>query len=78
VPPTENTDGTPLTDLKGYTIHYGTASQTYTQTINVDNAGLSTYVVDNLPPGNYFFAVGATNSAGMESMLSDEVNATVN
>ena len=29
-PPRENTNGTALTDLAGYTIHYGTSSQNYT------------------------------------------------
>ena len=77
-PPTENTDGTPLTDLSGYNIHYGTSSGNYTQTVSVSNPGLATYVVDNLTPGTYYFAVGAVNSAGTESPLSSEVSATVN
>jgi hypothetical protein len=77
-PPTENTDGTPLTNLAGYNIHYGTASGNYTQTISVSNPGLATYVVDNLSPGTYYFAVAAVNSAGTESPLSAQVTATVN
>ena len=77
-PPTENTDGTPLTDLAGYDIHYGTASGDYTQSVNVSNAGLATYVVDNLTPGTYYFSVSAVNTSGTESPLSSEVTATVN
>jgi hypothetical protein len=78
-PPTENTDGTALTDLVGYKIYYGTESQTYTQTVTVANPGLATYVVQNLPTGNtYYFAVTAYNSSGLESLLSDEVSAAVN
>jgi len=77
-PPTENTNGSPLTNLSGYNIHYGTASGDYTQTISVSNAGIATYVVDDLTPGTYYFAVGAVNSQGTESPLSSEVSATVN
>jgi len=77
-PPTENTDGTPLTDLSGYDIHYGTASVNYTQSVAVSNAGLATYVVDNLTPGTYYFSVSAVNTSGTESPLSSEVVAKVN
>lgn len=77
-PPTENTNGSPLTNLSGYNIHYGTASGAYTQTISVSNAGIATYVVDDLTPGTYYFAVGAVNSQGTESPASSEVSATVN
>jgi hypothetical protein len=77
-PPTENTDGSPLTDLSGYNIHYGTSSGNYTQTVSVSNPGIATYVVDNLTAGTYYFAVGAVNSQGIESPLSAEVSTTVN
>lgn len=77
-PPTENTDGSALTNLSGYDIHYGTSSGDYTQTINVSNPGLATYVVDNLTPGTYYFSVTAVNAQGTESQLSSEVNSTVN
>lgn len=78
MPPTQNTDGTTLTNLTGYDIHYGTSSGNYTQTINVSNPGLATYVVDNLAPGTYYFTVAAVNSHGTESPLSSEVSATLN
>jgi hypothetical protein len=77
LPPTENTNGTALTDLTGYTIYYGTQSQNYTNQIQVDNPGLTTYVVDNLSPGTYYFAVTATASDGIQSAYSPEVTATV-
>jgi hypothetical protein len=77
-PPTENTDGTPLTDLSGYTIHYGTQSESYTSEIQIDNPGLTTYVVDNLSPGTYYFAVTASGADGFQSEYSPEVSVTVN
>jgi hypothetical protein len=78
ISPTENSDGTPLTDLKGYKIHYGIQSQSYTGAISVDNPTVTTYLVNSLPAGKYFFAVTAYNAAGLESSMSDEVAATFN
>jgi hypothetical protein len=71
--PTQNADGSALVDLKGYKVHYGTTSRGYSETIQISNAGLMTYVVDNLVAGKYYFAVTAYNSAGQESSLSSEV-----
>jgi len=75
---TQNSDGTPVTDLKGYKIHYGTKSQSYTGAISVDNPTLTTYLVSSLPAGKYYFAVTAFNSAGLESSPSEEISATFN
>jgi hypothetical protein len=75
--PTENADGSALVDLKGYKVHYGSASKTYSDTIQVTNPGLTTYVVQNLNAGKYYFAVTAYNSAGQESSLSPEVSTQV-
>ena len=76
--PTQNTNGSPITDLAGYKIHYGTASANYSQTVALNNPGLVSYVVDNLPSGTYYFAITAYNSQGIESALSGEVSKTVN
>ncbi len=78
VAPTQNNNGTPITDLAGYKIHYGTASQNYTQVVAVSNPSLSRYVMDSLKSGTYFFAITAYNSKGIESALSGEISATLN
>jgi Fibronectin type III domain len=78
VAPTENSNGTPITDLAGYKIHYGTASQEYTQVVSLANPSLSRYVVDSLPSGTYYFAITAYNSQGTESALSGEITTTLN
>jgi hypothetical protein len=75
--PTENSDGSTLSDLKGYKVHYGSASKSYSDTVQVANAGLTTYVVQNLPTGTYYFAVTAYNAIGQESSLSGEVSTQV-
>ena len=75
--PTQNADGSALQDLKGYKIHYGSASTDYSESVEVANPGLTTYVVQNLPAGTYYFAVTAYNSAGQESFFSGQVSALV-
>ena len=73
-PPTENSDGTPLMNLSGYKIYVGTDSNSYDlREIHLDNPGLTSYVVENLEPGTYYFVATAINSAGIESPFSREV-----
>lgn len=76
--PTRNTDGSSLTNLSGYRIYYGTSSGALTQTIQVSNASVSTYVVENLSPATYYFAVKAITSSGAESGLSNVASKRVN
>lgn len=76
-PPTQNTDGTPLTDLSGFRVSHGTSPTALTQTIQIANPGLSSYTVSNLSPGTYYFAVRAYNSEGTESANSNVVQKVV-
>jgi hypothetical protein len=69
-PPTQNTDGTPLTDLAGYTIYYGTDQADMTQTVHLDSPSATSYVVGNLSPATYYFAVSANASDGSQSAQS--------
>ena len=77
-PPTENTDGSTLTDLAGYKIYYGTASSSYTEIVTINNPGLSSYQIDNLTTADWYFVVTSVNSAGIESSYSTEVSKTIN
>jgi hypothetical protein len=49
-PPTKNTDGSSLTNLAGYRISYGPSASSLTQTVQIANPGLSSYVIDGLDP----------------------------
>lgn len=69
-PPTENTNGTVLTNLAGYHIYYGTSESSLNQKVNITNAGLATYVVSNLAAGTWYFTLTAVNSLGVESPRS--------
>lgn len=78
LPPTENTDGSTLTTLAGYKIYYGTSEGNYTETISIDNPGLATYVIENLPAGNtYYFVITAIDSNGIESAYSTVGSKTI-
>jgi len=78
LPPTTDTSGKALTGLAGYQINYGTSSTNLSQVVQVANPGLTTYVINNLTPGTYYFGVLAYTSAGAQSSLSTLVSKTVN
>ena len=75
--PTENTNGSALTNLAGYIIYYGTSASAMTQTIDINTVGMLTYVVDNLSAGSWYFQIVAVNSAGEQSTPSATVNASI-
>ncbi|HEY5102818.1 MAG TPA: putative Ig domain-containing protein [Steroidobacteraceae bacterium] len=77
VAPTQNTDGSALADLGGYVISYGTTSKNYTSAITVSNAGLTTYVVGDLPAGTYYFSMTTTATNGARSAPSAEAIMTI-
>jgi hypothetical protein len=73
-PPTQNEDGTPLTNLAGYRIYYGTTSGQYSEEVPLQSPGLTSYVIDNLTAGKYFLAMTSVNSSGMESKYTPEIS----
>lgn len=74
--PTSNTDGSPITDLAGYKIYYGTVSGNYTASIDVGNTTSIpiTTLSSSVPaPGVYYITVAAYDTAGNESVFSNEI-----
>jgi len=63
-------DGTPLTDLAGYKLYWGTTPGSYPNSVTIDNPSVTTYVVDNLAPGTYEFVATSYNASGVESRYS--------
>lgn len=72
-PPTQNEDGTALTDLAGYYIYYGNEEGEYPNRVEIANPGISTYVLEGLTPDTYFLVATAYNADGMESRQSNAV-----
>src|SRR3984893_18357490 len=61
--------------IAAYRLHYGTSSKSYSQTRDLGNT--TTTTVSNLLPGQtYYFAVTDYNTAGVESIYSNEVSFT--
>lgn len=77
LPPTRNTDGSSLSNLAGYRIVYGTSAGALNQTVQLTNPSLSTYMIENLSVGTYYFALRAYTSSGAESVLSQVVSKNV-
>ena len=76
-PPTSNTDGSPLNDLAGYRVYWGTSPSSLSNSVTVPNAGLATYVVGQLTPAVWHFAVTAYTTTGYESGYSNVASKTV-
>jgi len=66
--PITNVDGSPLTDLAGYKIYYGTSPGNFTTEKNIGN--VTTYTVPDLAYGTYYFAVKAYDTGGNHSEYS--------
>jgi hypothetical protein len=77
-PPTTYTDGTSMSNLAGYRIHYGRAANSLTSVVTVNSAGLASYVIEGLTAGVWHFAITAYTSEGAESESSEVASTTVN
>jgi hypothetical protein len=75
--PTRNEDGSSLTDLTSYRIYYGTSPSNLDRVVPVTNSGLTSYVIDNLSPGTYYFSLTAINSRNEESQRTNPVSKVV-
>ena len=70
--PTENVDGTRLTDLSGFRIHHGPSSRHYTQTVRIADPAATRHGL-MLTAATYFIAMTSLDADGNESGYSNEV-----
>jgi hypothetical protein len=75
--PSENINGTALTNLAGYEIYYGTSLTAMTNKITINTVGMQTYVISNLYSGTWYFEVIAVNASGIESNPSAIVSTII-
>ena len=75
--PTTNADGSLLTDLAGFRVHYRDALGVYSRTAIINDASATSVLIDELEPGTWFFAVTAVDLADNESAPSAEVSKVV-
>ena len=76
-PPSQNEDGSQLTDLAAYRILWSRNGSSFSNSARIDNPSVTRYVVENLTPGTYEFAATAINSAGVESRFSNTITRVV-
>jgi len=75
--PTLNTNGTPLADLAGYTISYGTNPSLLTESVKINGPTATAYTFSNLTAGVWYFAVSGYTGAGTQGARSKVARATV-
>lgn len=75
--PTQNEDGSPLTDLAGYRVHYGTSASNLGMRVDVGNPATTSVVVQDLAQGTWYFAISAYNHQGAESSRSNVVSKVI-
>jgi hypothetical protein len=71
--PVLNTNGTTAANLAGYHIYYGSSPETLNQVVTVDRAESTSYTIQSLAAGNWFFAIAAYTTDNVESDLSPVV-----
>ncbi len=74
--PTQNVDGSPLTDPAGYRVYWGNAPRTYGVPAAVSDPSVTSHVIA-LSPDVYYFAVTALDVDGNESAFSNEVSKAI-
>jgi uncharacterized protein YfaP (DUF2135 family) len=73
--PTTYVDGTPITGPIGFKVYFGTASGAYTQVVDVQTA--TSWSINTLTHGTWYFDVTCYDSNGIESDFSNEVSTTI-
>jgi Putative Ig domain len=76
-PPTQNTNGSVLTNLAGYHVYFGTTPELQ-ETLTLANAGITRYVVTGLSKATWYFAVSAYDRNGNESSRTETGSIAVN
>jgi hypothetical protein len=74
---TADTEGKPLPALAGYRIFYGRASASLDHVVDVPGQDASGYLLTNLAPGAWYFAVAACITPGSPGMRSNIVQKNV-
>ena len=76
--PTQNTDGTALTDLAGFKIKYGlSAGGPYPNEVDISDPLVTVHVISPLGVGVWFFVSTAYNAIGVESDNSNEAQKVI-
>jgi hypothetical protein len=75
--PTQNVDGSPLTNLAGYEVRYGLSQSAMRQAIDIRNPGTTTVRIEGLTTGTWYFTVAAYTNIGVHSSPSVSASKTI-
>ncbi len=75
--PTENSNGSALTDLAGVRIYYGTSESDLSKSLQVSGKSTTSYTVSGLSAGTWYFGAEAYTTTGMASRLSSIVSKAI-
>ena len=75
--PTQNEDGTPLTNLAGYKVRYGQTPGALTEVRDIANPATTSVTVEGLSTGTWHFTVASYTNAGVESAPTGAVSKTI-
>lgn len=77
IKPTQNADGSALTDLAGFVVKYGSSPTGLTQRVAVNDPTMTRYTLQSLGKGTWYFAVVSYTVGGVESDVSQVVSKTI-
>jgi hypothetical protein len=77
VTPPSKADGSPLDDLAGYRILFGRSADDLDNSVYIEDPAATSYTIDALESGVWYFAVSAVNSSGLEGTPSIAVQKSI-
>ena len=75
--PTQNEDGTALTNLAGYKVRYGQAVGALGQVRDVTSPATTNVTIEGLSAGTWYFTVASYTNAGVESAPTGAVSKSI-
>ena len=76
--PTQNTDGSLLTDLAGYKLYYGTSADSLPNVVDIPSGDTLSYTVQGLNSGTlYYFRISSYNVQNLEGPWSNPASKTL-
>ena len=75
--PTQNVDGTPISNLSGFMVHYGTSATRLTTVLEIPSPNTTEATVEELTPATWYFGITAYNTLGVESAMSEIRSKTI-
>jgi hypothetical protein len=76
-PVSKDIDGAPLKDLAGYKIYYGTSPHDLQKVVVLNDPSQTSYRVEHLVPGTWYFSIVAYTKAGAEGSASNMASKTI-